>query len=97
MAVRPACHRGGIGRDLVLHAESLLRGRSKEYLQVKTLGPSRADEYYERTRRFYRSMGFRALEENSLWGETNPCLIMVKHLACPSAADPSAGDAAGVP
>jgi len=27
-------------------------------------------------------MGFEPLEENRLWGETNPCLIMVKHLAC---------------
>ena len=28
------------------------------------------------------AMGFRPLEENKLWGERNPCLIMVKHLAC---------------
>jgi hypothetical protein len=27
-------------------------------------------------------MGFRPVEENNLWGDVNPCLIMIKHLSC---------------
>ena len=31
---------------------------------------------------FYERLGFTPLEENDLWGEVNPCLILVKHLVC---------------
>ena len=82
MGVRPEQHRCGIGRALVRQAEAHLRAEGIEFLQVKTLGPSRPWEPYERTRRFYEQMGFRPLEENHLWGEESPCLILVKHLAC---------------
>jgi GNAT superfamily N-acetyltransferase len=82
MAVSPAWHRRGVGRALVKHAESVLCERGVDFLQVKTLGPSRPNEHYARTREFYRSMGFVPLEENRLWGEVNPCLILVKHLEC---------------
>jgi GNAT superfamily N-acetyltransferase len=85
MGVRPDRHRAGLGRVLVRHAEAWLRERRVEFLQVKTLGPSRPCEAYEKTRRFYESVGFVPLEENDLWGETNPCLILVKHLAGPIA------------
>jgi GNAT superfamily N-acetyltransferase len=80
MGVRPAHHRQGIGTALLACAESYLCARGVEYLQVKTLGPSRPDEEYERTRRFYEARGFVPLEElHGLWPE-NPCLIMVKRL-----------------
>jgi len=82
VAVRSGFHGRGIGRALVAQAENLLRDRSIEFLQVKTLGPSRPSAHYDRTRGFYVAMGFRPLEENNLWGDRNPCLIMVKHLAC---------------
>jgi ribosomal protein S18 acetylase RimI-like enzyme len=82
MAVRMEAHGRGIGRALVAHAERILRARATEFLQVKTLGPSRPNEHYERTRKFYLALGFRPVEENNLWGEANPCLIMIKHLAC---------------
>ena len=82
MGVLPEHHRTGIGRSLVSHAEARLRERAIEFLQVKTLGPSRPWEPYERTRRFYERVGFRPLEENLLWGEESPCLILVKHLIC---------------
>jgi N-acetylglutamate synthase-like GNAT family acetyltransferase len=82
MAVRPEFHGKGLGRALMDYAEGLLASRPIEFLQVKTLGPSRPNAEYERTRGFYQHMGFRPLEENDLWGRDNPCLIMVKHLAC---------------
>jgi hypothetical protein len=50
-------------------------------MQVKTLGPSRLDEHYAKTRAFYEAMGFRPLEEfKQIWDENNPCLVMVKRL-----------------
>ncbi len=82
MAVRPELHGKGLGRALLKHAEGLLLSGPVEFLEVKTLGPSRPNADYERTRGFYQHMEFRPLEENDLWGKDNPCLIMVKHLAC---------------
>jgi GNAT superfamily N-acetyltransferase len=80
MGVLKECHRKGVGGALVERVEEMLRADSIEYLQVKTLAPSKESEEYSRTRRFYESVGFRPLEENKLWGESNPCLIMVKKL-----------------
>ena len=81
MAVRREYHRKGIGQALVGHVEALLRDESVEYLQVKTLGPSRPCEEYEQTRRFYERLGFRPLEETTrFWGEASPALIFVKKL-----------------
>lgn len=48
---------------------------------VKTLGESHPDKYYKLTREFYNRCGFYPLEEiKEIWGEENPCLIMVKAL-----------------
>ena len=81
MGVRRARHRQGLGTALLDVAEEYLRACGVDYLQVKTLGPSDPYESYECTRRFYESSGFVALEEiHGLWGEHNPCLIMVKRL-----------------
>lgn len=81
IAVRAEHHRAGLGRALLLAVEDWLRARSVEFLQVKTLSPSRECEHYARTRKFYEAMGFRALEEfSTLWGERNPCLVMIKSI-----------------
>jgi GNAT superfamily N-acetyltransferase len=82
MAVAKEHHGHGVGRRLVEWAERSLTARAIEYLQVKTLGPSRPNESYARTRGFYAHLGFVPLEENNLWGDVNPCLILVKHLRC---------------
>jgi len=82
MAVTDAYHGQGCGRQLVEHAQAVVRAESVQFLQVKTLAPSSPDQYYARTRTFYERMGFKPLEENKLWGERNPCLILVKHLGC---------------
>ncbi|MFO7572612.1 MAG: GNAT family N-acetyltransferase [Gaiellaceae bacterium] len=80
MGVRRERHGQGLGTELLRVAERYLRAGGYEYLQVKTLGPSRPDEGYERTRRFYEARGFIPLEEiDGLWG-ANPCLLLVKRL-----------------
>jgi ribosomal protein S18 acetylase RimI-like enzyme len=82
MGVRPESRGRGLGTALLEAAESFLRAREVEYLQVKTLGPSQPSEHYAETRSFYAARGFRPLEElTAIWGEENPCLIMVKSLS----------------
>jgi ribosomal protein S18 acetylase RimI-like enzyme len=81
MAVRPELHRHGIGRLLVSEAEDRLRSQGVEYLQVKTLSASADDQPYLGTLAFYAALGFRVLEEMpSLWGPTNPAVMLVKRL-----------------
>jgi hypothetical protein len=49
---------------------------------VKTLGPSRPDVGYDKTRAFYLAYGFRPLEEFPLlWDPANPALQLVKSVA----------------
>jgi ribosomal protein S18 acetylase RimI-like enzyme len=80
LAVRRDYHKRGIGCALIRHVEAELAG-SVKLLQVKTLGPSKPDPGYEKTRAFYLSMGFNPLEETAaFWGEQQPTLIMVKGL-----------------
>jgi len=89
MGVLPERHRAGVGRGLVASLEERLRLHGVELLQVKTLGPSRACPEYERTRAFYEAMGFRPLEEMPrLWGEANPCLLMIKPIATEGRSSP---------
>ena len=79
LAVRPHLHRRGIGTQLLRAAEATLRGRGVRFVQVKTLGPGRADEGYERTRAFYEAQGFVTLEDfPDLWGPHNPARQMIK-------------------
>lgn len=81
MAILSEMHRNGIGKQLVCRAETMLRRDGFEYLQVKTLGPSRPDRHYAITRAFYEATEFRPLEElPDLWDKDNPCLVMVKKL-----------------
>jgi GNAT superfamily N-acetyltransferase len=81
MGVRLEAQRSGIGRALMERAEAYARSLGVEYLQVKTLGPSRPDVSYAKTRAFYIAMGFRPLEEfKQIWDMQNPCLILVKRL-----------------
>jgi ribosomal protein S18 acetylase RimI-like enzyme len=73
-------HRQGIGRMLVAEVERTLASEGLEFLTVKTLGESRPSEEYDRTRKFYLSMGFRPIQElQGFWGDV-PCLLMLKNL-----------------
>jgi len=81
MGVLPEYHRQGIGKALVKFAEASLREQNVEFLQVKTLSSSHPDTNYALTRKFYQACGFREVEEfPTLWGESNPCLLLIKTL-----------------
>lgn len=81
MAIDPTFHRKGVGRRLIEEAEEFLRKSGFEFLSVKTLSPARENKEYELTRKFYLSVGFRTVEEfKTLWGEANPCLLLIKSL-----------------
>ena len=81
MGIHPSAHRKGVGRALVAAAEKFLCAQNTEYFQVKTLSPTHPDENYAKTRAFYEAVGFRPLEEfPTLWGDHNPCLLMIKSL-----------------
>lgn len=81
LGVRPEFHRRGVGRALMTRAEDHATSRAARLLTVKTLASSHPDPYYAQTRRFYRAMGFFAVEElPTLWNPENPCLLMAKIL-----------------
>lgn len=73
-------HGQGVGTAMVDAIEEACRADGVRLLEVKTLGASHPDPGYARTRHFYQGCGFLPLEETDLWGEDNPCLIMVKPL-----------------
>jgi ribosomal protein S18 acetylase RimI-like enzyme len=81
IAIHPEFHRKGVGRKLIAVSEDYLRERGYKFLSVKTISSSSQSKEYEITRKFYFSIGFRPVEEfRTLWGEANPCLLMIKAL-----------------
>lgn len=81
MGILQEHHRKGIGKSLIQCAENYCRNNGGKFLQVKTLSADRESPAYAQTRKFYLSMGFIPLEVFPLlWGEDNPCLLMVKEL-----------------
>lgn len=79
MGLLPEFHGKKIGNELIRVAEQSLVAQGCKFLTVKTLSESRPDEGYDKTRRFYLRYGFSPIEEfKTLWGEENPCLMMVK-------------------
>ena len=81
MAVEKRLHRRGVGRALAAWAESWCQAQGVRWLHVKTRGPTTPDPGYERTRRFYRALGFEPLFESlTLWGPEDAALILVKTL-----------------
>lgn len=81
MGILESHHRGGLGRRLLNEEETFLATSGFKFLEVKTLSELRPNPEYEKTRRFYLSSGFYPVEEfKTLWGEDNPCLLMIKTL-----------------
>lgn len=62
------------------HVEQELSREGVEYLQVKTLGPSRPNAEYALTKKCYERVGFVPLEELSGMWPGVPCLSLVKHI-----------------
>lgn len=82
MGVLSEYHRNGVGRALFMSAkEFLLKQNRYSFLQVKTVQFGRYEEY-DRTNRFYQSLGFKEFEVfPTLWDEGNPCQIYVMALS----------------
>lgn len=80
--VRPECHRMGLGRVLYSRVEQFFLEKGCKYAIVETQSEKADYEPYEKTRRFYESIGFEPqITLTEVWDESNPCLIMVKSLA----------------
>lgn len=86
--VLPEYQHNGVGRALYRAVEEYFAQNSCEYVVVKTLSDLAVFEPYERTRSFYKSIGFVPLITlTEMWDENNPCLIMLKAMkeSCPQA------------
>ena len=80
MGVLKECHRRGIGTALFEAAKTIAVEKGYSFLQVKTVQMGRYEEY-DRTNRFYLSLGFKEFEVfPTLWDEWNPCQIYVMSL-----------------
>ncbi len=80
MGVLAPLHRQGIGRELFLAAKRFAMESGYSFLQVKTVQMGKY-ENYDRTNRFYLSLGFREFEVfPDLWDPWNPCQVYVMSL-----------------
>ncbi len=80
MGVRKDLHRSGAGRKLFEAAKSYAADAGYEFMQVKTVKMG-VYEDYDRTNRFYLSLGFREMEVFPLlWDEANPCQVYIMNL-----------------
>lgn len=80
MGILKEFHRKGIGRELFLHAKEAARAQGYSFIQVKTVQMGKYEEY-DRTNRFYLSLGFKEFEVfPTLWDEWNPCQIYLMSL-----------------
>lgn len=80
MGVLAEFHRGGIGRELFNRAKRTAVEKGYSFMQVKTVQMGKYEEY-DRTNKFYLSLGFKELEVfPTLWDEWNPCQIYVMSL-----------------
>ncbi len=78
LGVLPDLHRRGTGRTMFERAQKIAADKGCTTMTVETLGPSRPDEGYARTRKFYEAMGFTPLFELTPYGSDNPLLYMVR-------------------
>jgi len=79
--VTPAYHHKGIGTALFEAVAMYFVNSGCNYIMVKTLSDVIKNEAYEKTRKFYKKVGFTELVTlTEMWSEENPCLIMIKEI-----------------
>ena len=78
IGVTPGLRRHGIGRQLLEHVEQAATTTATRLLHMKTLAPTHPDPNYAQTRAFWEASGYIPMDAHLLWGEANPCQIMVK-------------------
>ena len=80
MGVLKEYHRHGVGRLLFEAAKAAATKEGYSFMQVKTVEMGMYEDY-DKTNRFYQSVGFKELEVfPTLWDEANPCQIYVMSL-----------------
>ena len=80
MGVRQEYHRHGTGRALFQAAKRYAVAAGYAFMQVKTVQMGYYEDY-DRTNRFYQSLGFQEMEVFPLlWDEYNPCQIYIMSL-----------------
>lgn len=80
MGVLLEYHRTGIGRKLFRSAMHAAKEKGYSFVQVKTVQMGKYEEY-DRTNRFYLSLGFKEFEMfPTLWDEQNPCQIYIMNV-----------------
>ena len=79
--VLPEYHYNGIGKTLYKMAESYFLQNGCKYVIVKTLSDRVNYQPYDKTREFYKQVGFDSLITlTEMCDDENPCLIMIKDL-----------------
>ena len=80
--IHPKYHRQGLGKKLYFELEQYFVNNGCKHVMVKTLSPLHSDVHYAKTRKFYHAVGFNDFyTDSAIWGQANPCLIMLKNLA----------------
>lgn len=79
MGVKKELHRVGAGRELFNAARAFASAEGYSFMQVKTVKMGMY-ENYDRTNRFYLSLGFKELEVLPLWDEANPCQVYIMYI-----------------
>ncbi|MDO8503515.1 MAG: N-acetyltransferase [bacterium] len=82
LAVLPTYRDKGIGTKLVLETLKLFKDKYKT-CEVKTLAETHKDKGYEKTRNFYKKLGFvsrEIIDHYPGWREHSPCQIFVKFI-----------------
>jgi len=83
LAVLPDFQRSGVGSKLVKDSLNILSSKGYKICYVKTLAETAASDGYEKTRSFYKKLGFNTLEIISPypgWSDNNPCQILAAAL-----------------
>ncbi|MEL6421564.1 MAG: GNAT family N-acetyltransferase [Pseudomonadota bacterium] len=81
LGIVPRFHGTGLGRRLIASACDTARANGASYLSVKTVAESQPDPFYERTRKFYRAVGFKDFEQiDNHWGDGMDCLVLLQPL-----------------